>query len=442
MKRSSNWGRAWSACLIALLAAVSVQAQVPTGKRRPVTVPATRPFSLFGSASGARSVLLSANRVYCPIWDFGSACFNPEPEGGYWPAGTWDNYVFNGGLQVGATVPSNAGFGWAGDTVGVFFMDPRGDQREGSTVTGLFDSRNANDLAVWPTTAYIRDTSLFNQSLIGRQAISDQDTWVRYWDGNPALTAGRRHMMGMVVDQRTLAWNRPFHQDMVYFIFRLINVTSRLPASYAGLAAAGYSAADQQQLAALDAQFQDSARGRDPTLQMPAAGFTFANLYTAYNQDPDIGHHVPVPFNAKIRASWGILTDSSFTNTTSAATPDGNNGLLTWADVASVDPAPAAFGACTGTPPAFLMDHARLSAVAFLGSTIAGVPGLTATGNGFIWLALPRCRGSGCGSRTRVRCSTPRRPPRPSWPRCTRCRIPTTTTAATRAWARSGSCGS
>jgi hypothetical protein len=296
MQRLFNRWRAGLACLVALVAVTAGQSQVPAGKLRPLPAPArtARPFSLFGGAAGATVVALTGNRVQCSIWDFGNTCFNlyesGSVEGGFWPAGTPDNYVYNGGLQVGAIIPSNAGFGWAGDTVGVFFMDPRGDQRQGSTVSGVFDSRNANDLAVWPTAAYARDTSLFNQSLIGRQAISDQDTWVRYWDGNPALSTARRHMMGMVVDQRSMAWNRPFHQDMVYFIFRLINITSRLPASYAGLGAAGYSAADQQQLAALGAQFQDSARGREPTLQMPQGGFTFHNLYAAYFQDPDVGN--------------------------------------------------------------------------------------------------------------------------------------------------------
>ena len=252
MKRPSIRGRAGWACLIVVFTATAAQSQVPSGKPRPAAPAArtTRPFSLFAGALGAQTVLLSANRVYCPIWDYGYACTQPETEGGFWPAGTPDNYVYNGGLQVGAVIPSNAGFKWAGDTVGVYFMDPRGPQREGTTVTGIFDSRNANDLANWPTAAYTSDPSLFHARLMGRQAISDQDTWVRYWDGNPALANGRTHMMGMVVDQRTLAWNRPFHQDIVYFVFRLINVTSRLQRSYAGLAAAGYTGADLQQLAA------------------------------------------------------------------------------------------------------------------------------------------------------------------------------------------------
>ena len=293
MKRPSPRGLAWSACLVGSIAASTAHAQLPQGKHAPAArvARAARSFSLFG-ALGATGVRVDANRVDCNgLTDHGNACAGGSGtvEGAFWPAGTQDNYVYQGGLQVGALVPGNAGFGWAGDTVGVYFVDARGAQVQSSTVTGIFDSRNANDLAAWPTAALANDPSLFNAALIGRQAVSDQDTWVRYWDGNPALSVGRRHMMGLVVDQRSLAWNRPFHQDVLYFIYRLINVTSRRPQSYAGLAAAGYSAADRQQLAALGAQFQDSAKGREPALVFPDSGYVFRNLYVGYFQDPDVG---------------------------------------------------------------------------------------------------------------------------------------------------------
>ena len=47
----------------------------------------------------------------------------------------------------------------------------------------------------------------------------------------------------------------------------------------------------------------------------------------------DVTHHVRVPFSPKVRASWGILNDSSFTSTAVCElTFDGNNAKLTWAD--------------------------------------------------------------------------------------------------------------
>jgi hypothetical protein len=97
----------------------------------------------------------------------------------------------------------------------------------------------------------------------------------------------------------------------------------------------------------------------------------------------DATHHVRVPFNPVIRASWGILNDSSFSNTAAASTPDSTNALLTWKDVFCVAPGPAIVGQCTGTTPAVLMDHARLSPVAFGGSLFDTHP--PASGNGFIF---------------------------------------------------------
>jgi hypothetical protein len=100
----------------------------------------------------------------------------------------------------------------------------------------------------------------------------------------------------------------------------------------------------------------------------------------------DVTHHVRVPFSPAIRASWGILNDSSFVATTQTRTQDGRNNVLTWSDYACVAPVPAYLGRCGGatTTPAALMNHARLSPVAFLSSTYAGTSGLAATGNGFI----------------------------------------------------------
>lgn len=100
----------------------------------------------------------------------------------------------------------------------------------------------------------------------------------------------------------------------------------------------------------------------------------------------DETHLVPVAFSPKIRASWGILNDSSFVAT--AGSRDGKNTLLTWSDPFCVDPMPVvlpAVCAIGGTAPAALMDHARLSPIALSSSSLAGTAALTTTGNGFIF---------------------------------------------------------
>jgi hypothetical protein len=101
----------------------------------------------------------------------------------------------------------------------------------------------------------------------------------------------------------------------------------------------------------------------------------------------DVTHRVHVPFNSKMRASWGLLTDASFAATAQAGTPDGNNGLLSWVDAFCVDPVPTYDNQCGGaaTTPAALQSQARLSAVSARSSTFAGAASLTPTGQGFIF---------------------------------------------------------
>jgi hypothetical protein len=107
----------------------------------------------------------------------------------------------------------------------------------------------------------------------------------------------------------------------------------------------------------------------------------------------DVTHGVRARFSTKIRAGWGFLNDSSFLiddssftgpGISAAATPDGNNALLTWTDVFCVAPIPAFLGRCVDTTAAVLMNHARLSPIAMTSSTYPGT-GLTTTGNGFIF---------------------------------------------------------
>jgi hypothetical protein len=40
------------------------------------------------------------------------------------------------------------------------------------------------DLANWPDAATIRTPASFNAALLGSKTISDQDTYVEYWDGD------------------------------------------------------------------------------------------------------------------------------------------------------------------------------------------------------------------------------------------------------------------
>jgi hypothetical protein len=266
---------------------------VATAAARPVR-PGPRATSAFNLFAGAVNLRLAGNRVDCNLTNFGNICVNPYGsgtiEGGFWPAGTGDAYVFNGGLQLAGTVqyPGGAAGPWANDTVGVFFMDPQGPQRMGEGITNVYSGQNANDLAVWPSAAYIQDTSLYNKALIGQKTISQQDTWVRYWDGNPNVGAGRKHTMGVLVEQRGLLWNTAGQEDVLYFLIRFINITATDPAAYAGLADAGYTPAQISDIVAVGQAFHDKVQATFG-VNLPAGGYTFHNTFAAFMQDPDLG---------------------------------------------------------------------------------------------------------------------------------------------------------
>src|SRR6266487_2969133 len=205
--RSTWWTRAVRATLAAALLATTAGAGVAAAK--PIRPAKRSGMNLFALTFGVMNV----NRVYCGINNLGELCVDPTNSpvvgGGFWPKGTPDQYIFNSGLQLAGTIPGSAGFAWANDTVGAYFFDARGTQVQGDAVTLVYNSLDASDAAAWPNGAVVRDTAIYSSVLIGRNNISQQDLWTRAWDGNPAFLSGRTHPMGIMVEERGLAWNFP-----------------------------------------------------------------------------------------------------------------------------------------------------------------------------------------------------------------------------------------
>lgn len=235
------------------------------------------------------AAVLQGNRVLCGIDNAGQLC-SPIGDGAiyggaFWPKGTVDQYVFNSGLQVAALIPASAGFAWAGDTTGAFFFDARGDQNSGAPRTEVFNSLDTADAANWPLGAVVLDPTTFDARLLGRNAASEQDLWTRYWDGAPVPTGGRSHPMGVLVDQRVLAWNYPGgNSDIVYFVFTIYNVTARTAGAY------GNSTIPpelQSEIAAVGRAFQDSV---EPAFNVaiPDGGYAFDSMYVQLGMDHDI----------------------------------------------------------------------------------------------------------------------------------------------------------
>src|SRR3989454_12041994 len=118
-----------SAVAGALLAATG-GASVATGGAAPNRGARRRGANLFALVFG----VMNGNRWFCGINNISELCVDPTNSpvvgGGFWPKRTPDPYLFNSGLQLAGQIPSGiTGFSWSGDTVGAFFMDPRGDRK-------------------------------------------------------------------------------------------------------------------------------------------------------------------------------------------------------------------------------------------------------------------------------------------------------------------------
>jgi hypothetical protein len=289
------------AALLAIVTAAHAQKPQPTGRTVPPRA-AVRGFQLF---AGATTAALEANRVYCGITQGGHICtrigaFTYGLGGANWPRGTPDEYGFNSGIQLAGIVDpalATTGFPWAGDTVAALAVDLRGDIDEMQALTGVINSASAADLESWPSPAFANDTALFDASLLGREAVSDQDTWLRYWDADTSAAFGpnywvREHTMGVLVEQRSLAWSYPEGiEDVVFFLFRITNITARTPAQYDVLKRHGYDAAAIAEIAALGAEFQRRSEARFG-VEIPDAGYTIRDVYLNYTADPDVGFRV------------------------------------------------------------------------------------------------------------------------------------------------------
>ena len=290
--------------------ASSVVAAKPVKPSRP------RAMNLFSSAG----YLFEVNRQQCGLLNTGVVCAafagSPVGGGGFWPKGTPDQYIFWSGLQMAGIISRTAGFAWAGDTSGAYFVDFRGDQQMGNPLSLIFSRLVPQDVAAWgstPPTKTVLDTSIYNPVLIGSDAISQGDVFVRYWEGDPVALTGREHPMGIAVDQRVLAWNFPSgNEDIIYIIYTFYNITAR--SSSGKYNNATIPAPLQTEIAAIGDQFHDLNENKFK-IQIPAAGYTIDSLYAAAAMDADVAVFnqnyatAIVPFNVGLEYTGTFLGD-------------------------------------------------------------------------------------------------------------------------------------
>ncbi|MGD2134616.1 MAG: hypothetical protein PVF27_00575 [Gemmatimonadales bacterium] len=252
-------------------------AQTPTPRK----APATTAFTLLGAGS---AWVTQGNRVVCGLRSRGDLCAPVEGYyGAVWPAGTMNSYIHHSGLLVAGILPRTAAMPWAGDTVAAFFW-PGYYNPSGEAVTPIHSSRIPEDGDRWPAGAVIRDAEVYHSALLGRDAISEEDTWVLYYDG-PGLLSNRDHPMGILIEQRTLQWDYPLgNEDILYVVFTLTNITASEPAAYAGLAPA-----IRDDVAEIANRWVAETEERLET-DLPAGGYRVDSLFVALGVDPSVGH--------------------------------------------------------------------------------------------------------------------------------------------------------
>ena len=277
----------WVAGLLAV-AASAVQPSAALAEPAPGVV---RPgkFRVFARTLGAMVVNrvylgLNSSKGHVGVDSLGSSTIG----GGYWPRGTPDQYVFNSGLQIAGKIGGATSFPWSGNTTGAFFFNARGDNEHGSEIEPVYNTQDPADVAAWPAAAKVPNElsdaqQLFNPLLRGRTNASQGDVWFLTWDGDPTLSGGRPHPLGVLVETRGLGWNFPAgNEDIVYFTFTFYNVSASDPAAYANVRP---EIRDIVAQAGVDFQRRNEAAFG---VSIPDEGYRLDSLFAAFGADMDV----------------------------------------------------------------------------------------------------------------------------------------------------------
>ncbi len=273
----------------ALLAAVLLPADANASTPHPLAASPVQEGSRGGFGLFTRSAFRwVGNRVLCDVSSDGQICggFGSFIGGAFWPAGTSNQYIFNTGLQFAGRVdPASANNPWSNDIEGAFFFNIRGGGN-GQPLTYIFNSADPADLDRWPDAARVPSppdlaADLYDPTLHGQKTASDNDIWFLTWDGDPNMSGGRGHPLGILVETRGLALKSVGKNDFLFFIHTFYNISASDPAAYVG---APLRIRPYLQNAGL--RFHDLNAARGDTL--PAVGYTIEDMYLAIGTDLDV----------------------------------------------------------------------------------------------------------------------------------------------------------
>ncbi|MBI4543273.1 MAG: hypothetical protein HY705_09595, partial [Gemmatimonadetes bacterium] len=247
------WGLALTGAT--LVAAGSLSAQTTTRDKYQARLEQkAKARSAFNLRTHTPDFTLNVNNWLCGLASDGEICTNTFGSttggGGFWPIGTPNQYSFFAGLQMAARSPLDPTKFAAAHCFNVSATNAGC-----RPLSNVYHSDLDTDLATWPGSC-----NLWNpQTGEYVKTLSQLDTCVRYWDGDPVATVPGGHPLGVEVTQHSLAFTLQGFRDMIFFIFKIKNISN--------------SAAFRQ---------------ANASLNVPADGWTLEDFYVAVGHDADV----------------------------------------------------------------------------------------------------------------------------------------------------------
>ena len=123
--------------------------------------------------------------------------------------------------------------------------------------------------------------------------------------------------MGIMVEQRTLAWNFPAgNEDIIYVLYDFTNISAADAAAYNTL-----DPSIQAEVAAVGAAFQTGVSDVLGT-NLPSGGYRIDSVFAAFSIDPDVGNAGTNSSTAILPFSMGVAYKSDFSEPTWFFPPD------------------------------------------------------------------------------------------------------------------------
>ena len=166
---------------------------------------------------------LNANAWFIWTTNYGPWCNPQANSGGFWRSRAY-SYIFGAGIYVGAEDdygnkivavgynPNNGAYEF-----GPVSLDTSYGGYLSDAGARVYLSTESADFGAWP----VRDEK-------GKKIIkSRQDSYALYSDENPAFTTSGDKSLGVAVAQHSYAWNYADNNDIVFFYFKVHNISGR-----------------------------------------------------------------------------------------------------------------------------------------------------------------------------------------------------------------------